>query len=107
MHAVPSSLKGKYVIRYTVTSPRTTLNDIARDWEIIQQFSTEVLAGDMEVVPTSTTRTRMPLKGYLLLIAIKVVMSMEIPSPGPGITKKPCRLWQYGLWSFQTSSANV
>jgi len=62
MHAVPSSLKGKYVIRYTVTSPRTTLNDIARDWEIIQQFSTEVLAGDMEVVSTSTTRTRMPLK---------------------------------------------
>ena len=93
MHAVPSSLKGKYVIRYTVTSPRTTLNDIARDWEIIQQFSTEVLAGDMEVVSTSTTRTRMPLKGYLLLIAYKtkciVVMSMEIPSPGPGIKK--CR----------------
>ena len=36
MHAVPASLKGKYVIRYTVTSPRTTLNDIGRDWEIIQ-----------------------------------------------------------------------
>ena len=91
MHAVPSSLKGKYVIRYTVTSPRTTLNDIARDWEIIQQFSTEVLAGDMEVVSTSTTRTRMPLKGYLLLIAYEtkciLVISMEILIPGPGVTK--------------------
>ena len=70
MHAVPSSLKGKYVIRYTVTSPRTTLNDIARDWEIIQQFSTEVLAGDMEVVSTSTTRTRMPLKGLFIFDCI-------------------------------------
>jgi hypothetical protein len=76
MHAVPSSLKGKYVIRYTVTSPRTTLNDIARDWEIIQQFSTEVLAGDMEVVSTtSTTRTRMPLKGYSLSMSALRIMS--------------------------------
>ena len=24
MHAVPASLKGQYVIRFTVTSPRTT-----------------------------------------------------------------------------------
>ena len=61
MHAVPSSLKGTYIIQYTVTSPRTTLNDIARDWEIIQQFATEVLGGDQPA--TTTTRTRMPLKG--------------------------------------------
>lgn len=66
MHAVPSSLKGKYVIRYTVTSPRTTLNDIARDWEIIKQFATEILGGietknnDADVKAPS--RTRMPLK---------------------------------------------
>ena len=70
MHAVPSSLKGKYVIRYTVTSPRTTLNDIARDWEIIQQFSSEILGGDDsggQQPPTSTTRTRIPLKGLCYL----------------------------------------
>ena len=34
MHAVPASLKGQYVIRFTVTSPRTTANDIARDWQV-------------------------------------------------------------------------
>ena len=56
MHAVPSSLKGKYIIRYTVTSPRTTLNDIARDWEIIQQFAAEILNKG------ENKRTRMPLK---------------------------------------------
>ena len=66
MHAVPSSLKGTYIIRYTVTSPRTTLNDIARDWEIIQQYATEVLGG--EQVTTTTTRTRMPLKGHFKTI---------------------------------------
>ena len=36
MHAVPASLKGQYVIRFTVTSPRTTANDIARDWQLIR-----------------------------------------------------------------------
>ena len=59
MHAVPSSLKGKYVIRYTVTSPRTTLNDIARDWDIIQNFAAEILGGSSE----QPTRPRVPLKG--------------------------------------------
>ena len=36
MHAVPASLKEKYVIRFTVTSQRTTIEDIERDWSIIQ-----------------------------------------------------------------------
>ncbi len=65
MHAVPSSLKGKYVIRYTVTSPRTTLNDTARDWEIIQQFATEILSGQDSLEQPqekAPARTRMPLK---------------------------------------------
>jgi len=38
MHAVPASLKGKYVIRFTVTSPRTTANDIARDWQVLYTY---------------------------------------------------------------------
>ena len=57
MHAVPSNLKGKYVIRYTVTSPRTTLNDIARDWEIMQVIATEIVGGNPKAP------RRIPLKG--------------------------------------------
>ena len=60
MHAVPASLKGKYVIRFTVTSPRTTLEDISRDWYLIRDTATELGGGE---VPT---KTRMPLKGKLV-----------------------------------------
>ena len=69
MHAVPSSLKGKYVIRYTVTSPRTTLNDIARDWDIITKFSADILGGSNSSESEQvTTRQRVPLKGTLKLL---------------------------------------
>ena len=57
MHAVPASLKGKYVIRFTVTSIRTTMQDITRDWDLIHGTATELAGG--VVVPT---RTRVPLK---------------------------------------------
>ena len=57
MHAVPASLKGKYVIRFTVTSPRTTLEDITRDWYLIRDTATELAGG--VVVPV---KTRIPLK---------------------------------------------
>ena len=60
MHAVPASLKGKYVIRFTVTSPRTTLEDISRDWYLIRDTATELGGGE---VPT---KTRMPLKGKFI-----------------------------------------
>ncbi|KAL7636320.1 UNVERIFIED_CONTAM: hypothetical protein RMT77_013079 [Armadillidium vulgare] len=43
LHCVPASLKGKYVIRYTVTSTRTTAEDITRDWAIIKYIASEVL----------------------------------------------------------------
>ena len=59
MHAVPASLKGKYVIRFTVTSPRTTLQDIARDWNLIQSLANEIMGGD----PQITKPQRVPLKG--------------------------------------------
>lgn len=35
LHCVPASLKGVYVIRFTVTSLQTTEDDIVRDWRII------------------------------------------------------------------------
>ncbi|CAG0919177.1 unnamed protein product [Notodromas monacha] len=43
LHCVPCSIKGKYVIRFTVTSPQTTEEDIARDWGIIQTYAEEIL----------------------------------------------------------------
>ncbi len=44
VHMVPASFKGKYVIRFTVTSQYTTENDITRDWSIIQETARRVLA---------------------------------------------------------------
>ncbi|XP_061401309.1 histidine decarboxylase [Musca vetustissima] len=43
IHCIPSSLKGKYVIRFTVTSTRTTVDDILRDWTEIKNAATEIL----------------------------------------------------------------
>ncbi|GIY35348.1 histidine decarboxylase [Caerostris darwini] len=43
LHCVPSSLKGKYVIRFTVTSPQTTLSDIHNDWGFIQIMCSHIL----------------------------------------------------------------
>ena len=57
MHAVPASLKGKYVIRFTVTSQRTTLDDITRDWHLIRDTATELAGG--VVAPQ---KTRIPLR---------------------------------------------
>ncbi|KAI1280549.1 Histidine decarboxylase [Halotydeus destructor] len=42
IHCVPASLRGLYVIRFTVTSMRTTLGDIEGDWKVIQETATEV-----------------------------------------------------------------
>lgn len=43
LHCVPASLKGIYVIRFTVTSNRTELSDIQRDWYLIKEMATIVL----------------------------------------------------------------
>lgn len=43
LHAVPASLKGKYVIRFTVTSSRTTIDDIIKDWNEIRAVASEIL----------------------------------------------------------------
>ena len=55
---LPFSQIGKYVIRFTVTSPRTTLQDIARDWNLIQAFTDEIMG-----VEKSNKPNRVPLKG--------------------------------------------
>jgi histidine decarboxylase len=44
IHCVPASLKGTYVIRFTVTSARTTDDDIRRDFLVIQAMTDKVLA---------------------------------------------------------------
>ncbi|KAK8385970.1 hypothetical protein O3P69_010605 [Scylla paramamosain] len=44
LHCVPACLKGKYVIRFTVTSTYTTVDDLSRDWAIIRAVASEVLS---------------------------------------------------------------
>ncbi|KAJ2938187.1 hypothetical protein O0L34_g18526 [Tuta absoluta] len=43
IHAVPACFKGIYVIRFTVTSPRTTNQDIIDDWNEIKTVAKEIL----------------------------------------------------------------
>ncbi|XP_065719519.2 histidine decarboxylase isoform X1 [Drosophila suzukii] len=43
LHCIPSSLKGQYVIRFTITSTHTTLDDIVKDWMEIRQVASIVL----------------------------------------------------------------
>jgi len=43
IHCVPASLKGIYVIRFTITSHRTTEQDISRDWKIIQETADSII----------------------------------------------------------------
>lgn len=61
MHAVPASLKDKYVIRFTVTSPRTTVEDIERDWNIIQTIAND---------STPKGKERVMLKGTIVSIML-------------------------------------
>ncbi|UJR36713.1 hypothetical protein I4U23_029430 [Adineta vaga] len=43
IHCVPASIKGKYIIRFTVTASSTNADDIHRDWHIIQQSAGKIL----------------------------------------------------------------
>ncbi|XP_059062564.1 aromatic-L-amino-acid decarboxylase [Achroia grisella] len=43
IHAVPACFKGIYVIRFTVTSQRTTNQDILDDWNEIKSVAKEIL----------------------------------------------------------------
>ncbi|KAB0805609.1 hypothetical protein PPYR_02579 [Photinus pyralis] len=44
LHCVPAAIKDKYVIRFTVTSQFTTVDDIVRDWKEIKVVSESVLS---------------------------------------------------------------
>ena len=61
LHCVPAALKGRYVIRFTVTSQRTTGDDITRDWAEIRAVAAEVLGEEKQ--PITTARARVPLAG--------------------------------------------
>jgi len=58
LHCIPSSLKGQYVIRFTITSTHTTLDDIVKDWMEIRQVASIVLE-EMNI----TISNRVYLKG--------------------------------------------
>ena len=45
---VPASIKGKYIIRFTVTSTYTTEEDIDRDWRIIKETYTKMYRAESE-----------------------------------------------------------
>jgi hypothetical protein len=66
LHCVPAALKGRYVIRFTVTSQRTTGDDITRDWAEIRAVAAEILGEEKQ--PVVAARTRVPLAGKLLLL---------------------------------------
>ena len=44
IHCVPASIKGKYIIRFTVTATSTNADDITRDWKIIQTTAGQILS---------------------------------------------------------------
>jgi len=50
LHVVPASIKGLYIIRFTVTSYYTTEEDIKRDWKIIQDTAHRILVERQEKV---------------------------------------------------------
>ncbi|XP_053202878.1 histidine decarboxylase-like [Panonychus citri] len=56
IHCVPASLKGIYVIRFTVTSHLTNEIDVLADWKVIQETATTVIA--MFTTPTSGSGRR-------------------------------------------------
>jgi histidine decarboxylase len=44
IHCVPASIKGKYIIRFTITATSTNSDDINRDWKIIQTTAGQILS---------------------------------------------------------------
>jgi histidine decarboxylase len=76
LHCVPASLKGTYVIRFTITSFQTTITDIQRDWIIIKEMATIVLksygiAEDRvrRALPLAEIKKRTPGFGTSLLLS--------------------------------------
>lgn len=77
LHCVPASIKGKYVIRFTVTSNRTTLDDILNDWSEIRLVTGCVL-DEMNI--KIADRAKVPLKGkemYIVWVFLFVLLWVE------------------------------
>lgn len=79
VHCVPAQLPdSRYVIRFTVTSPRTTEKDIEDDWKEIRQVADGVLSelreeeaqNGIEVVTAAQPRQKVTLKGICILALI-------------------------------------
>ncbi|XP_022658960.1 histidine decarboxylase-like isoform X2 [Varroa destructor] len=69
IHCVPASLKGIYVIRFTVTSTRTTEEDIHSDWKLIKATADTVLAGSKPRIKLANIKEQAPEFGSSLLLA--------------------------------------
>ncbi|CAG9794326.1 unnamed protein product [Diatraea saccharalis] len=64
IHAVPACFKGVYVIRFAVTSQRTTNQDIIEDWNEIKFVTSEIL---MEVFGSENGNIVVPKKPRISL----------------------------------------
>lgn len=73
-------LQGRYVIRFTITSPQTTVEDICTDWAVVKETARAVLANEeakdpnvpmapARKVPLAETRVRNSHFGTSLLLA--------------------------------------
>ncbi|XP_078540878.1 histidine decarboxylase [Lissotriton helveticus] len=52
MFLIPATIKGRFIIRFTVTSQFTTREDIQRDWSIIRETATRVTKQHHPWTPT-------------------------------------------------------
>lgn len=57
-------ISGQYVIRFTVTSQRTAIDDITRDWAEIKTTAADVLAESQDII--TTRKQRVKLAGTLI-----------------------------------------
>lgn len=65
VHCVPASLKGRYVIRFTITSQRTTIQDVLEDWAEVRRVADEILKerNVQNGYLVGPTRIKVPLGG--------------------------------------------
>jgi hypothetical protein len=91
MHAVPASLKGQYVIRFTVTSPRTTAQVRLISLTLIKGLSHETKTGEWN------SFTRVIYKKGLPIIRKYLTASLMLFSSNFEILWK-CLLFQYDFW---------
>lgn len=66
LHCVPAALKDKYVIRFTITSQYTTVDDIVKDWKEIKMVTDSILL-ESESNDVNAPRAKVRLAGRLLI----------------------------------------